>query len=419
MEVSRLHQEIARRYGLRPRDRWDHDLGKALAELARRRGLPTGRLEAALLSDPRLLRELAGLLTIEETFFFRFPEQVSAVVQHLGERWWRVPSQDLVVWSAGCSTGEEPYSIAIALHDTFGPLARRCRVLACDLNTDAIARARAGVYGDWSFRGGDAGLRDRCFERTFTGRYQLHPTFRRAVQFEHLSIQEVSAGLADASVEVILFRNVGVYLDAPALARCHAEFARILDPGGLLIQAATDPLPPADRFGQAEADPVGVFRKGSRARTYSFTPSTPSRPSSRPPAPRAGPDTLRPPPHVEVLTLGDRGELERALNASNRVVEEDPSAPAGLVLRAQIHLAAGRAELAIDDLRRALFLAPDHWLTRYWYVVALRSADRADRAEGHIRDLLRELGARAETELLEDGITQVGEPPISRSRRLT
>ncbi len=406
LEAASLQEEIARRYGLRPQDRWSRDLTRALAELGRRHGLPERKLGIALSTDPRLLRELAGRLTIEETFFFRFPEQLTAAVRHLGERWWQPPADDSLVWSAGCSTGEEPYSLAIGLRDAFGPLAQRCRILACDINADALARARAGIYGDWSFRGVAPGVRDRCFARLGTGRYRLLDSFRSAVQFEHLSVQELGSTLPDRSVDVALFRNVGVYLDERALERCYTTFARVLRHEGLLIQAATDPLPPPDRFVRGEGAPVGVFRLAARPTPHVSGVHRAEAPPAPRPVPRAPTPLLRP---LDASTLADRGDLQEALAACGRVIEAAPGSPAGLVLRAQIHLAADRPGAAVDDLRRALFLDPHGRLTRYWYIIALQADRQSERAEGQVQELLRQLAHLPATEVLEDGVTEVGD----------
>lgn len=409
MQALRLKEQIASRFGLRPQERWEHELGPALAALARRHGLPERQLDRALAADPQLLRELAGLLTIEETFFFRFPEQLSAAVRHLGERWWCAPAEGFVVWSAGCSTGEEPYSLAIGLNDAFGPLAQRCRLVACDISADAIARARAAVYGSWSFRGVAPALRERCFVRVDGGRFRLHDVYRKAVQFAHLSVQEYAASLPERAVQVVLFRNVGVYLDAAALERCHEAFARVLRQDGLLIQAATDPTPPSSLFVRGEGLPVGLYQRPA-AETVPAPPACPRpRPPSLPPPAPGRPASLCPPPHVDALLLGDRGQLEQALAEADRVVRAEPASPAGLVLRAQIHLAAERAPEAVEDLRRALFLSPESWLTRYWYVLALRSAQQAERAEAQLRELTRQLARLPDTALLEDGVTEAGE----------
>ncbi len=406
LEAASLREEIARRFGLRPQDRWSRDLTRALAELGQRHGLPERKLGAALSTDPRLFRELAGRLTIEETFFFRIPEQLAAAVRHLGARWWQPPAEDSLVWSAGCSTGEEPYSLAIGLREAFGPLAERCRILACDINADAIARARAGIYGDWSFRGGAASVRDRCFTRLRTGRYRLLDTFRNAVQFEHLSVQELGSTLPERSVDVVLFRNVGVYLEERALERCYATFARVLRRDGLLIQAATDPLPPLDRFAREEEAPVGVFRLAARPTPHVASVPRVEAPAPSPPVPRAPRPRL---PPLDAAALADRGDLEKALAACSRMIETDPGSPAGLVLRAQIHLAADRPREAVDDLRRALFLDPDGRLTRYWYIIALQADRQGDRVEAQAQGLLRQLAHLPANEVLEDGVTEVGD----------
>ena len=415
-----LEREIARRFGLRLTGQRRQDIGAALTKLGKRHQLDRRSLGRTLVGDPTLLRELAGLLTIEETYFFRFPEQVAAAVTHLGRRWWQSAPSNLLVWSAGCSTGEEPYSLAIGLHDAFGALTDRCPVVACDINIDALARARAAIYGRWSFRGVSDVLRDRCFAALGNDRFQLLDTYRRCVRFEHLSIQEMARGLADQSVQVVFFRNVGVYLDAPALEACYAGFRRVLTTDGLLIQAATDPIPPRELFERGANVPPGVYQLASNGQAVRPTPtsslrsrSIPQRPLPAPPPPTAlrspeAPRSLQPPPHVEVLTLADQGHLDQALEVANRMVGGGADESA-LVLRAQIHLASDRPGPAADDLRRAVFLAPQSWSARYWYIMALHASRQTERVANQIRELRRQLGNRADEDLLDDGITQVGE----------
>ena len=74
-----------------------------------------------------------------------------------------------------------------------------------------------------------------------------------------------------------------------------------------------------------------------------------------------------------------------------------------------IHLAADRPMAAADDLRRAVFIAPQSWLARYWYILALRAVGSNERAEGQVRELARQLAQRPDGEILEDGTTRVGE----------
>ena len=406
LHTDELERELARRFGLRPRQRWRGDLSSALAQLARRHRIAPEALSLALDLNPALMRELAGLLTIEETYFFRFPEQVAAAVGHLGRRWWQTAPAPLVVWSAGCSTGEEPYSVAIGIQDSFGALAKRCPVLACDVNVDALARARAAIYGSWSFRGVPRELRDRCFVAVGGNRFELLGRYREMVRFEHLSIQEMAHQLAQDSVQVVLFRNVGVYFDAPALADCYRAFDRVLNPDGLLVQAATDPTPPRDVFERVSGQPVGVYHRVGPPRHPE--PKAPRRAASLPPPAPGVPRSLHPPPHVDALALADRGHLDRALRAADQVVSNDAGA-AALILRGQIHLAADRPEAAADDLRRAVFVAPRSWLARYWYIVALQTSHDPSRVGAQVRELKRQLEGRADEDLLDDGVTAVGE----------
>lgn len=432
-ELELLAREITRRYGLRPHASWPRTLAHAVEQLLLGRRLDPARARVIPLQQPELVRELAGRLTVEETYFFRFPEQIQVAVSALREAWLR-RRQPVLAWSAGCSTGEEPYSVAMGVHEALGPSAGQVRMLACDLSSEAIARARAGVYGSWSFRGVGAPIQSTCFDPV-GDRLRIRECYRQAVHFEHLSIEEMAESLVDESVEVILFRNVGVYLDEDALRRCHATFRRVLTRSGILIQAATDPSPLPGHFVRSEGDPVGVFRHAEVPLAGGACPRVPGAPlaasgtfalaesvagplrrsasakkvDSRAAAPLALPPSLRPPPEVEAVRHGDRGDIARALQAADRAIEQRPHDIGGFILRGQLQLAADAWQAAADDLRRALFIAPHHCLARYWYIVALHAGGQRSRVRSQVRELERQLASVADESNLEDGTTTVRE----------
>ncbi len=405
-----LQATISERYGLKPSRDWARSLEQAILELARERRVSPQRIENELRANARLLREVAGRLTIEETFFFRFPAQIEFVVSQLSKLLSKQGGSTVTLWSAGCSSGEEPYSVAIGLQQRLGIVPARANILACDINALAIERARLGSYGKWSFRGVPEDVRRRSFEYLGDETYRIHETLRSSVKFEHLAIEEMAHELGETDVAVVMFRNVGVYFDVTALDRCFKHFHRVLAPEGLLVLAATDPTPPKDLFTRV-AGAVGIYQRAQRAELRQ-TPSASDRSiKSRAPrsVERAPVPTLRPPPRVEALALGNRGELLQALEAANRSVALHSTDPATFLLRGQLLLAAGRERDAIEDFRRVLFLRPDHRLARYWYVVTLHAAELPKRALSQLAELRRQLAQAPDDALLEDGSTSTRE----------
>ncbi|MBN1612148.1 MAG: hypothetical protein JW940_36290, partial [Polyangiaceae bacterium] len=276
MTEATLENALTRRFGLRPRASWSEDLPRALRGLLASCGLGSrgGAVHEWVCADPNLLRELAGQLTVAETFFFRHREQLETVVAHLSAR--VGPGRpDPRIWSAGCSTGEEAYSVSMMLTERLGPLAQGVKICACDISKQALSVARKALYGDWSLRGVGPELVQRYFIVEGRGRHRVRPEYRTTVDFQHLSILEMAARLEPGSVDVVLFRNVGVYLEPAANDACHAAFARVLRDDGILVQAPTDPLPAKELFRRAESAGTSIFSR--RGRT--IVPKPPTAPS--------------------------------------------------------------------------------------------------------------------------------------------
>ena len=417
-----LLETIAGSYGLKVREERSADLERAATELAARRGLLLQDLGERAGSEPELLRELAGQLTVGESCFLRHSEHFEAVLAHLSRRLAETPDgPPLTVWSAGCSRGEEPYSLAALLGERLGWAQGRVRILASDLCSAAIATARSGVYGDGSLRGVSDAFRARHFRAHPEG-WEISESLRRQVQFDHLSIPEHLQRFGPGSIEVVLFRNVGLYLRSPALRKIHQGFARVLAPDGLLVLGPSDPAPARELFGlQPDAGSVYRPRRGAPARPleplaaparFPDSPPAPARLSLVvPPAP-ARPEPARPEPaavFAEAQRLGDTGSSQRALAAASRAIELAPARGAGYVLRGTLLLAEARHAEAVADLRRAVFLAPDDLLARFLYAQALRAAGLPSQGRAETRELLARLAARRPASLLSDGRTTVGE----------
>ena len=164
-----------------------------------------------------------------ETWFFRDREAFAALALTVYEDWLGAhPEDHLRLLSLPSSTGEEPYSMAMALLDAGFP-ANRFRVDAVDISARALARAGHAVYGKNSFRGNELGFRDRHFEATAHG-YRLSDAVRRQVQFQQGNL--LAAGFLPGveSYDVIFCRNVLIYFDRAAQDRALTVLVRLLTP---------------------------------------------------------------------------------------------------------------------------------------------------------------------------------------------
>jgi len=205
---------------------------------------PTAFVDWLLSSSPtqKQIEILAGHLTVGETYFFRERKtfetlEYSILPDLIGAH--RRTGKRLRFWSAGCSTGEEPYSIAILL-DTLIPDLKdwNVTILATDINTVALRKAGEGIYSDWSFRDAPPFFKDKYFEKVNGNHYRLLPGIRRMVTFSYLNLSEdVYPGLQTNTnaMDFIFCRNVLMYFAPEYIKRAVDRFYRSLVDGGQLI----------------------------------------------------------------------------------------------------------------------------------------------------------------------------------------
>ena len=187
--------------------------------------------------------KLPALVTNNETYFFRETRQFEALIEHiLPERRARAPALPLRLLSAGCSSGEEPYSLAIALHNAgLFPPGKSWEIDACDLNPERIARARDAIYDETSLRACDAETRRRYF--TVDGsRFRLKDRYRTGLRFFQSNLLAPSFALDRGAYDVILCRNLLIYFCDSAFESLIGLFARSLAPGGYLLLGHSESL---------------------------------------------------------------------------------------------------------------------------------------------------------------------------------
>jgi chemotaxis protein methyltransferase CheR len=185
---------------------------------------------------------LPVLVTNNETYFFRETRQFDVLVEHVvPERRRDSPGRSLRLLSAGCSSGEEPYSVGIALQAAGHAPGRVWAIDACDLNAERIARAKEAVYEEGSLRTCDAETRQRYFTRE-GDRFRLRMRYRAGVRFFQSNLLSSGFTLERDSYDVVLCRNLLIYFGDAAFDRLIGLLARSLLPGGYLFLGHSESL---------------------------------------------------------------------------------------------------------------------------------------------------------------------------------
>jgi len=248
--LSLFNSFIARTMGLHIRNERLPELAQRVAAACRDFGHEDPEACMLWLMSAPLSREqleiLARALTIGETYFLRDPRSYRALEEHvlpelISSR--RKGEKSLRIWSAGCSTGEEPYSIAILLSRIIPDLGSwNIVLLATDINPDVLERGRQGVYGQWSFRDAPPWLMD-YFKKRQDGRFEIVPRIRKMVQFNYLNLAEDSYPALinnTNAIDIIFCRNVMLYFEPAMIRSVTAKFHDALLEGGWLFVSPTE-----------------------------------------------------------------------------------------------------------------------------------------------------------------------------------
>lgn len=185
-------------------------------------------------------RRVMDAFSVQETYFWRELDQIRALVDVVVPDWFRRTSAPLRIWSAACATGEEPYSIAIALLEA-GWGAHPIEIRGSDASEIALERARTGVYRERSFRALPLELRQKYFDPV-PGGYALHRKVAERVTFQRANLVAPAEVAELATAAVIFCRNVFIYFSHAAIARVVASFAARMPAGGHLFIGASESL---------------------------------------------------------------------------------------------------------------------------------------------------------------------------------
>ena len=251
--LSQFNKFVATQMGLHfSKKRW-RDLERGISSAAREFGFNDAESCIQWLASSPLTKNqieiLASYLTVGETYFLREKRSFEILEKHILPeliRSRRGSGQRLRIWSAACCTGEEPYSIAMLLNKIIPDLKDwNVTILATDINRRFLQKASEGVYREWSFRDTSPDIKEKYFERTKGGQFEILPHIKKMVKFSYLNLAEddyPSLLNNTSAIDIIFCRNVLMYF-APELAKKVIQnlYLSLLD-GGWLVVAPSESL---------------------------------------------------------------------------------------------------------------------------------------------------------------------------------
>lgn len=313
------------------------------------------RVDDALRPGGGLLERLLDEVSVKETTFLRDREQLTAIDWH--ELAGRAGGQEVCVWSAGCATGEEAYSLALLACEAWPSREPPVRVVGTDLSASALEAARRGRYRERALREVDDVLRRRYFTRPGNG-YEVGDRLRRLVSFQrHNLVTDHTPPTSLGACALVVCRNVFIYFEPSTADEVMALFRRSLTAGGSIVLGAADALVATGRV--------------APGRQPAPRPSAHRAPERREPSPRAV--TVVPPPAraadnehvVAALQAAHAGRYPEALRLAASALEQDAFDSHALFVRGFVELVAGAPHQAVLSFRAALYADPTFGLAAF------------------------------------------------------
>ncbi len=395
-EVGRRFRElVALRLGLAFPEARQTDLEQGLRRACRSSRLSTPEPYVAWLAtlsdqSPEWKR-LASHLTVGETYFFRdhtlFEALENQILPSLIAARRAQGMLQLRLWSAGCATGEEPYSLAIILDRLLPDRSRwALTILATDISLEALHVAQQGTYRQWSFRNTPEWVRTRYFHHRDAETFEMAPGIRQSVVFAPLNLNDgsyPSVVTNTVAMDLIVCRNVLMYFTPQAQRATVARLREALVTGGWLVVSPAEasaeflrPLVPVQCSGAIlyhKEDPhlPELYPHDRLPLTVNAQPALPDI-SNPGPLVKAQPDQAALPArdlekarpnaasHLQrARDLADQGQLDDARRLCELALERDQLDPEAHLLMAAICQERGEVGTAVEALRRAIYLDPD------------------------------------------------------------
>jgi chemotaxis protein methyltransferase CheR len=375
---------------------------------------------------------LTSLLTIKESYFFRAPQQFEFIRREILPQLLQGRSQarQIRVWSAACARGEEPATLAILLAEEKALAGWSWSIVATDVDEEALAGARLGLYGDRAVAQVPPDLLGRYFGKR--GKlHELSAELRSRILYRPLNLAHPPYDLPYPEYDIILLRNVLIYFRRPLQRRVVAQAGQLLSREGYLFLGASETLWQIQDELEAvdlgscfsyrhRREPLEIPRTAPKAPPIAPAVSPKASPPVNPivsvvlpaaPLPPAPP--FREPPReaappvpgdVQALLLNAgrslaANRIDEAVRLVHEVLAASPSDPAAHALEGFLHDLSGRSEEAVTSYRAALYLDPALFQVRLLLADCLLRLGSRDRAEHHFREVLSHLASGRERNL--------------------
>lgn len=361
---------------------FEGDSEQRLARVLRQRCSDDGTASLAeyysrLYCDKAEFKRLINLLTINETYFFREPDQISLLVDRLLPRLMagRSPANPVRILSAGCSSGEEPYSLAIALTEKYGEAAAEMFTLVgADIDGAMLAKARLGRFPEFSFRAAPANVQARYFVQDGAA-FVLKDALRHRVMFYEHNLLADAGSPALRDFDVIFFRNVSIYFDDATRRLIQKKLAALMKAGGYLIVGTSETL--ANDFGLLQLIHDGSLFYFAKGRPELGQPALVPQgdflrvvPQGRPP----------PPPSLDqIRALAGVKRYDEAARLLDLLLGVNANDAAALLLKSYVRMQLKDFAAAADLAQRALRQL--EWSTDAFWLLGMAAKWRADPVE--------------------------------------
>ncbi|WP_224245801.1 CheR family methyltransferase [Hyalangium gracile] len=408
--LSRVENVLREASGMTLASSVRRSLSTALTRAAEARGMEIAAfLQKLLAREAAIVESFIEYAVIGETYFFRHPEHLRELARAAAQK------EDGLfrVWSAGCATGEEAYSIAMTLLAAGLPV-ERIRVTASDISARSLQRARAATYGPWSVRRIEPSM-ERRFLTPQGDLVMVNSQARRPVEFQrhNLVLDAAPVGEQDA----VFCRNVLIYFPHELVRQVLAKLISALVPGGLLFLAPAE-IPLTNGMGLEQIDVQGspvlrvprvkpapapelpaeptssakleLLRKLKPAPPPPRpAPAPPARAPEPPPAPSPTPSTGGDDVLRQALVAAREGKFDKAEELAREAARK--LSPEAYLLLAMVAEAKGNLNGAVDLVRKALYLDPQMALGHATLVTLYTRLNRREEAERARQNALRAL----------------------------
>lgn len=415
MSILRIESMLKEIIGLDAESIGRGSIARAVQDRQRRCGIEDVQTYwEYLCASPSERQHLIDVVIVPETWFFRDHDAYAALKSIALTRHCAQPDVPMQLLSVPCASGEEPYSMAMALLDAGIP-GDRFRVHGIDVSQRQVGRARDGFYGRSSFRGADLTFRDRHFTSDAV-QYRIGDAVRAQVEFHHRSLFATDLALPVETFDIVWCRNLLIYFDRPTQDAGVQVLSRLLAADGLLFVGSSEAgavtmhgyesagLPMAFAFRKRSAQTLTERRETApRSRPQRLDATRPMVRVQRlpPTAPAVVRPFVVPPVEVDPIAelrraeqLADAGRFDEAAACCEAHLRRfGPSADA-LYLQALVYDASGREGEAEPIYRKVLYLNPQHREALVHLGLLLDRANRTSDAMV-VRQRLRRLGSRA------------------------